>query len=95
MAARFKAGEGAGAVGASPTARIRYFRAMSAADERAAPPDDGITGADIDAFIARWEKSSGPERANFQMFADELCDLHGIEAIGRAANECMYGYFAK
>ena len=34
----------------------------------------------IDAFIARWAKSSGAERANFQMFAFELCGLLGVAA---------------
>lgn len=29
----------------------------------------------IEEFIARWSRSSGAERANFQMFAIELCDL--------------------
>ena len=77
MAARFKAGEGAWR-GRCPAARIRYVRAMSAADEPAAPADDGTDPAAIDAFIARWEKSGGAELANFQMFADELCDLLGL-----------------
>ena len=38
-------------------------------------PDDDTSPAAIDAFIGRWEKSGGSESANFQMFADELCDL--------------------
>jgi len=29
----------------------------------------------IDAFIARWEKASGSERANYQLFLTELCAL--------------------
>lgn len=32
----------------------------------------------IDTFIARWAASSGAERANFQLFATELCDLMGV-----------------
>lgn len=32
---------------------------------------------DIETFIARWSQSSGAERANFQMFAIELCQLLG------------------
>jgi SAM-dependent methyltransferase len=32
----------------------------------------------IDRFIARWAKSSGQERANFQLFAAELSDLLGV-----------------
>ena len=29
----------------------------------------------VEDFIKRWENSSKNERANFQMFAQELCDL--------------------
>ena len=32
----------------------------------------------IDDFIRRWAASSGAERANFQSFANELCDLIGV-----------------
>lgn len=32
----------------------------------------------IDAFIARWAASSGAERANYQIFLAELCDLLGL-----------------
>lgn len=38
-----------------------------------------ITDDPIEAFIHRWSASSGQERANFQGFAYELCDLLGIE----------------
>ena len=73
---------GAGLIGAFAARRFRYFRAMSEADDPATlpddGPDDGIAAADIGAFIARWEKSGGSESANFQMFADELCDLLGL-----------------
>ena len=48
---------------------------MNATDEPEALPDDGVDAAAIDAFIARWEKSGGSESANFQMFANELCNL--------------------
>ena len=55
---------------------------MSGADDPATlpddGPDDGIAAADIGAFIARWEKSGGAELANFQTFANELCDLLGL-----------------
>lgn len=38
-----------------------------------------VTSTDTaDAFIARWQKSSGAERANFQMFAIELCGVLGV-----------------
>ena len=32
----------------------------------------------IDDFITRWSKSAGAERANFQGFAYELCELLGV-----------------
>ena len=32
----------------------------------------------VERFIARWAASSGAERANFQLFASELCDLLGV-----------------
>jgi len=38
------------------------------------------TASPIDAFIERWAQSSGAERANFQMFAIELCQLLGVPA---------------
>ncbi len=31
----------------------------------------------IDAFIARWRAASGSERANYQLFVTELCELLG------------------
>jgi hypothetical protein len=33
----------------------------------------------IDPFIARWAASSAAERANFQPFATELCDVLGVD----------------
>lgn len=33
----------------------------------------------IEDFIARWAASEGAERANFQSFANELCDILGVE----------------
>ncbi|TVR08833.1 MAG: class I SAM-dependent DNA methyltransferase [Salinarimonadaceae bacterium] len=32
----------------------------------------------IDDFISRWKQSGGSERANFQTFANELCDVLGV-----------------
>ena len=32
----------------------------------------------IETFITRWSASKGAERANFQHFAVELCDLIGV-----------------
>ncbi|MXW91648.1 MAG: class I SAM-dependent DNA methyltransferase [Rhodospirillaceae bacterium] len=51
---------------------------MSGTDDSAAAPGDDADPAAVEAFIARWEKSGGAETANFQMFADELCDLLGL-----------------
>jgi hypothetical protein len=34
--------------------------------------------SDIDKFIARWTASSGAERANFQLFASQLCRIIGV-----------------
>ena len=51
---------------------------MSESDVQTERPDDGISAADIDTFIDRWEKSGGSESANFQMFAAELCGLLGL-----------------
>ena len=50
---------------------------MSAEDPQAPPAEDGADLA-IEAFISRWEKSGGAEMANFQTFANELCDLLGV-----------------
>jgi hypothetical protein len=35
--------------------------------------------AQIEAFIGRWKDSGGAERANYQLFLSELCDLIGIQ----------------
>ena len=40
--------------------------------------DDSADRAAIDAFIGRWQQSGGAEMANFQTFANELCDLLGV-----------------
>lgn len=46
-----------------------------------------VESSPADAFIARWQKSSGAERANFQMFAIELCGLIGVTAPDPARGE--------
>ena len=33
---------------------------------------------DTDSFIARWSSSGAAERANYQLFLSELCDLIGV-----------------
>ena len=57
---------------------IGYPRDMSAEDSQATPAEDGTDPAAIEAFISRWKESGGSESANFQMFANELCDLLGL-----------------
>ena len=52
---------------------------MSEADTQSTSAGDGTDPRAIDAFIGRWKKSGGSELANFQMFADELCDLLGVK----------------
>ncbi len=36
------------------------------------------TNEQISAFISRWQNSGAAERANYQMFLSELCDLLGV-----------------
>ena len=52
---------------------------MSQAETHKTTTDDGTDPADIEAFISRWEESGGSESANFQMFANELCELLALE----------------
>jgi hypothetical protein len=40
----------------------------------------------IDEFIDRWKPSGGSERANFQTFANELCDVLGVPRPAPATN---------
>jgi len=32
----------------------------------------------VESFIARWQSAGGSERANYQLFIGELCDLLGL-----------------
>ena len=49
------------------------------AEEAQAPSGNGCTDqAAIDVFIGRWHRSGGAESANFQTFANELCDLLSV-----------------
>ena len=72
------------AIGAFTTKPIRYSHGMSAEDAHAPPGDDS---AAIDAFIGRWEQSGGAEMANFQTFANELCDLLSVSRPDPAQEE--------
>lgn len=38
----------------------------------------GGGGPAVEAFLARWGASAGAERANYQIFLAELCDLLGV-----------------
>ncbi len=51
---------------------------MSESDVQTERQEDGIDVAEVGAFIDCWERSGGPESANFQMFAGKLCDLLGL-----------------
>lgn len=42
------------------------------------PPSGEVTVAQVDAFIRRWEGSGAAERANYQLFLSELCDIIGV-----------------
>ena len=48
---------------------------MSESNAQVGRPHDGISTAEVDAFIDRWRESGGSELANFQTFAGELCRL--------------------
>jgi len=39
------------------------------------PPAPATHAAPVEAFIERWQKAEAAERANYQMFLAELCDL--------------------
>jgi hypothetical protein len=43
-----------------------------------APNPTPQTSTDPAAFITRWQKSGAAERANYQLFLSELCDLLGV-----------------
>ena len=51
---------------------------MTAVDEPPTAAEDGTDPIAVDDFIGRWGKSGGAESANFQTFANELCDLLGV-----------------
>jgi hypothetical protein len=54
-------------------------RSTTAAEQgRGAGAATPAEAAAIEAFIARWAASSGAERANYQIFLAELCDLLGL-----------------
>ena len=62
-------------IAAFATVGIRYSGTVNAEEAQVSSDDDGTDHAAIDAFIGRWHRSGGAESANFQTFANELCDL--------------------
>jgi hypothetical protein len=46
---------------------------MSSATRPEAPADTAVQ-----AFVARWDRSGAAERANYQLFLSELCDIVGV-----------------
>jgi hypothetical protein len=44
----------------------------------AAEQGGGPGAAALEAFIGRWATSAGAERANYQLFLAELCDVLGV-----------------
>lgn len=64
--------------------------------------EPSITGAEqgggaaadaVEAFIARWGASAGAERANYQLFLAELCDVLGVPRPDPSvADEAANGY---
>ena len=45
-------------------------------DVHKTPPNASLP--DVETFITRWERSGAAERANYQLFLSELCDLLGV-----------------
>ena len=37
-----------------------------------------VSGVGVDLFIDRWQQSGAAERANYQLFLSELCDVLGV-----------------
>ncbi len=42
------------------------------------PGDSAAQSAAVESFITRWERSGAAERANYQLFLSELCDILGV-----------------
>ncbi len=59
------------------------------------PPNATDPAKSIETFIARWSAASGSERANYQLFIGELCDLLALpkpEPAQAEAAENAYGF---
>jgi hypothetical protein len=57
---------------------IRPMHDTSDSEPRRRAGQGGGAAADLEAFIARWGTSAGAERANYQLFLAELCDVLGV-----------------
>lgn len=62
---------------------------MSPPAPPAASPADqpSVDPAAVEAYIARWRAATGSERANYQLFVGQLCDLLGLPAPDPARGE--------
>ena len=62
---------------------------MSPPAPPAASPADqpSVDPAAVEAYIARWRAATGSERANYQLFVGQLCDLLGLPAPEPARGE--------
>lgn len=54
----------------------------------------GVLDDKTEEFIARWSKSSGAERANFQGFAYELCDVLGVPRPDVSVDDAQHNTYA-
>jgi hypothetical protein len=56
-------------------------------------PTTSITESAIVQFITRWKASGASERANYQLFLTELCDLLGIEKPNPASAKVKEAFY--
>lgn len=47
--------------------------------------------SDAASFISRWSRSGAAERANYQLFLSELCDILHVERPDPSVPDDMYG----
>ena len=49
-----------------------------------------MPAATAQTFIAKWRKASGSERANYQLFITELCELLGCDKTDPSSEDNRY-----
>lgn len=49
-----------------------------------------MSGHEIENFISRWRRSAASERANYQLFLIELCDVLGLSRPEPAKGEAEH-----